>query len=513
MESVSYEKLIEISKDLLILEKEHNMQVDIQLDDMIVYEDAIKRDTKLYLKVDQKDDKYEEFMKSIEKYKPYLTLNNNDNKSFVFPKLTTINHIKNIMNENESFTMKNRIYLIHFWALWCGSGVDMLSEINKMNEESFSLFKDKVIFMSINLDDDFQVVKAFLNEARYDYMKHYWLEDGWNNDILKQYDITGIPEAIIVDINGSILDKDHPGKISIKKKLTNTINKHEQTSDQCEEISNVIHFDEREKLIEMIYQLIQNKELISVMSNFELKLSLIQKIQTQEDFTHYQANLIINALEEATTDTYIKKLSELIQTLSDKLNKNITNKASCTLKWVWNPKIGNTCKNCKCEIIQSDAKYICIICHNQKVDDYTFCNKCVPDAESEDIENPFHEHFLIYFPPDSDFMTSKMKNLMQKFDYDITRKEYMGKICNNCRERVNSFNFMCAVCNINWNGNPDSYDLCYLCFKISQDSNRRMYKEFDRSVVQHDNKTHPMMRYNSRTRIYPISNIDCYLKI
>ena len=154
MDCVSYDKLIEISKELLKLEKEHNVKTDIQLDEIMTYEDNIKRETKLYVNVYEQDQKkYEAYMKSIEPYKPHIVLNDTNKKRIFYSRLTSIDSLKNIMtDESESFVPQNKIYVIHFWALWCGNGVDMLKEINELSKESSSLFQDKVDFIGISLD-------------------------------------------------------------------------------------------------------------------------------------------------------------------------------------------------------------------------------------------------------------------------------------------------------------------------------------------------------------------------
>jgi len=111
--------------------------------------------------------------------------------------------------EGKTVTMadlKGKVVLIDVWATWCGPCKEQIPHLKKLEEEMKGT--------------DLQVVSISVDEAK---DKEKWLKmmkdlnlggiqlfaSGWG-DLAKYYRITGIPQFIVIDRNGKIINADAP---------------------------------------------------------------------------------------------------------------------------------------------------------------------------------------------------------------------------------------------------------------------------------------------------------------
>jgi len=98
--------------------------------------------------------------------------------------------------------LKGTVTLLEFWALWCGPCIGEMPHLH----EAYEQFADKGFeIISISVDEDPRDVAAFREEKWPMPWKHLWLEDGWESDAMKEYEVAGIPRSILIDSEGNIL--------------------------------------------------------------------------------------------------------------------------------------------------------------------------------------------------------------------------------------------------------------------------------------------------------------------
>lgn len=108
-----------------------------------------------------------------------------------------------------------KVYVIDFWASWCGPCRAMMQELKEM----YKTCRGKPIdFISISLDN---TKKAWLpaHEEEQIPWGSYWIEENFNSSIVKQLGIEAIPFIVVVDQDGKIA-----GKNLRDEKLTGKIN-------------------------------------------------------------------------------------------------------------------------------------------------------------------------------------------------------------------------------------------------------------------------------------------------
>jgi thiol-disulfide isomerase/thioredoxin len=106
-------------------------------------------------------------------------------------------------------SLKGKTILIDFWATWCVPCIEELPNLNKVYEK----YKGKNFeILSISLDERAETVQKFRAEK----WKMSWLHTlmSSSKDVKRQFEIVGIPKAVLIDATGKIIatEKDLRGK-------------------------------------------------------------------------------------------------------------------------------------------------------------------------------------------------------------------------------------------------------------------------------------------------------------
>jgi len=119
-----------------------------------------------------------------------------------------INFTQKDVNGND-FTMssvigKSKIIILDFWASWC-------PDCRKENPNIVAIyneFKDKGLdIVSVSLDTDEAAWKKGIADDKLTWANHVSDLQGWKNSVAAEYSIAFIPQNLILDKDGNILEK------------------------------------------------------------------------------------------------------------------------------------------------------------------------------------------------------------------------------------------------------------------------------------------------------------------
>ena len=141
------------------------------------------------------------------------------NDLFEFDSPKNFKSVKNIAQKDTAgkiislSSLKGKYVLIDFWASWCmpcrALNPDYVSLFSKYKSDNFTIY-------SISLDDNAKYWKKAIVKDNMHWLNVSELK-GWENSAAKFYKIDQIPQNILVDPSGKIIDKNLPMELLQEK--------------------------------------------------------------------------------------------------------------------------------------------------------------------------------------------------------------------------------------------------------------------------------------------------------
>jgi len=103
---------------------------------------------------------------------------------------------------------RGKYIFIDFWATWC---VPCLNDLPFLNTLKHKYFKDKILFLSISIDDDPTEWRAKLIKLKSEVSTNFLLVHPRFASILNRLSLNEIPRYILIDPAGKIINADMPG--------------------------------------------------------------------------------------------------------------------------------------------------------------------------------------------------------------------------------------------------------------------------------------------------------------
>jgi len=112
-----------------------------------------------------------------------------------------------LMDNHETISNKSLLgtfYLIDFWAVWCAPCVQEMENLHAVHEK----FKNRNFsILSLSLDHKQEDVDKFRQEKWQMPWLNAFIEKGFKSELVKKFEVFGIPKAILVGADGRILEE------------------------------------------------------------------------------------------------------------------------------------------------------------------------------------------------------------------------------------------------------------------------------------------------------------------
>ncbi|NNF21053.1 MAG: TlpA family protein disulfide reductase [Saprospiraceae bacterium] len=118
---------------------------------------------------------------------------------FEYPDIDSIGHALS--------DFRGKYVYIDVWATWCRPCVAEHPALAELEDKYHD--NDNIIFMGVSTDSDRNAWEAMVREKQLGGVQLI-SDEGWPSDINKDYNISGIPRFILVDMDGNLIDANAP---------------------------------------------------------------------------------------------------------------------------------------------------------------------------------------------------------------------------------------------------------------------------------------------------------------
>ena len=110
-------------------------------------------------------------------------------------------------------SLEGQYVILEFWATWCGPCIPEIPHLKSLYE---SYQNDEFTVIGISLDRDKEILMKFIEDREMEWPQIY-IEDGWEGELLRLFNVSGIPRMYLLDPEGTIIGRDLRGEEMISK--------------------------------------------------------------------------------------------------------------------------------------------------------------------------------------------------------------------------------------------------------------------------------------------------------
>jgi len=111
-------------------------------------------------------------------------------------------------------SLRGKIVCLEFWATWCGPCQPAMAKLNELSAERSSTWKDRVVLVPVSIDTTVDRVQQHVARRGWNHLDHFWTGDksnvGWDAPASRDFGVFGVPQAILIGVDGRILWRGHP---------------------------------------------------------------------------------------------------------------------------------------------------------------------------------------------------------------------------------------------------------------------------------------------------------------
>lgn len=123
-------------------------------------------------------------------------------------------HAHTIDGQKLSLTdLEGQYVLLEFWATWCGPCIPEIPHLKSLHE---NYGRDNLKIVGISLDRDEETLIDFIQDREITWVQIFE-EDGWQGELTRLFNVSGIPRMYLLDPEGIIVGRDLRGEEMVSK--------------------------------------------------------------------------------------------------------------------------------------------------------------------------------------------------------------------------------------------------------------------------------------------------------
>ena len=347
----------------------------------------------------------------------------------------------------------SKVYLLDFWATWCGPCQRPMQHNQDMLEKN-PHWEGKAGILAISLDDSAEEVLKRFQEKQWDKIKNYWAgEQGFGAETPSVFGINGIPECFLVK-EGKVLWSGHPNNRDLESDI-NALIRGEPLSDgpKCEVTEEQLN--QKVAQAEEVLQEFQNEFPNLKIPGLRVSWTVTVKSNGDE----------FGALKCAVHGFYPQKYTEPVKSKVSKIKEIFENLEDC-IEFQETQEIqrGETCSLCG-KALGGQTQYSCLWCTHYHCED---CEKA--PREGKGSHKLAHPHIVYQIHPEASnldeivFGKNEMPEpnpVLEEDPQDLTHQ------CVGCDNRHSEEGCQGAVVGTRWKcAHCEDYDYCQNCAEI-----------------------------------------------